>query len=91
MNTVKKSVRLESRQFSLESHSKNEKKKVVVRKNSLIDIKEDEDQNIHYDHTLSPTTKIKIKAEIFIHLKQGSIDSAYTVGDLLGEGSVTKI
>lgn len=83
---MKKSARLESRQFSLESNSKKEKKIEVARKNSLIDIKDNEDQNIHYDHTLSPTTKIKIKAEIFIQLKQGSIDAAYTVGELLGEG-----
>ena len=41
-----------------------------------------------YQHSLSPTSKVKLKAEIFIHLKSGSIDASYTTGELLGEGQV---
>lgn len=42
-----------------------------------------------YQHSLSPTSKVKLKAEIFIHLKSGSIDTSYTTGELLGEGQVS--
>ncbi len=44
-----------------------------------------------YQHSLSPTSKVKMRAEIFIHLKLGSIDSSYTIGELLGEGQVSFI
>lgn len=42
-----------------------------------------------YQHSLSPTSKVRLKAEIFIQLKSGSIDASYTTGELLGEGQVS--
>ena len=42
-----------------------------------------------YQHSLSPTSKVKLRAEIFIQLKQGSFDSSYMIGELLGEGQVS--
>lgn len=41
-----------------------------------------------YQHSLSPTSKVKLRADIFIHLKQGSMVASYTIGELLGEGQV---
>lgn len=44
-----------------------------------------------YQHSLSPTCKVRLKADMFIHLKSGSIDTSYTIGELLGEGRVSSL
>ena len=59
---------------------------------SLIDLNEKSitsNGDPDYQHSLSPTSKVKMRAEIFIHLKQGSIDTSYSIGELLGEGQVS--
>ena len=61
---------------------------------SLIELKDKSIASIgdpDYQHSLSPTSKIKLKADIFIQLKSGSIDTSYTLGELLGEGQVRTI
>lgn len=61
--------------------------------NSLVDMKNKSIASIDpdYQHSLSPTSKVKLKADIFIQLKSGSIDTSYTLGELLGEGQVRTI
>lgn len=88
----KGALRLETKHLSMlqEEKKQNDNSEIKEeRKVSMIDL--NNRKSIDYDHTLSPTTKIKIKAEIFIHLKQGTIDENYSIGELLGEGAYGKV
>lgn len=92
-----KILRNQTKHLSFEAKEGKEKQKddqentPKQKEKSMIDLNNKSIASIgdpDYQHSLSPTCKVKLRAEIFIHLKQGSIDSSYTIGDLLGEGQV---
>lgn len=62
---------------------KEKEKSLEINQKSMFSIPGESD----YQHSLSPTSKVKMRAEIFIHLKQGTIDTSYSIGELLGEGN----